>query len=84
MTLDLRGGKAAAFSFLRALRILRNAVSLGGVESLACHPRTTTHSELSPEDLDQAGVTDSLVRISIGVEDWRDLLRDIKEALDSL
>ena len=51
---------------------------------LACHPRTTTHSELSPEDLDQAGVTDSLVRISIGVEDWRDLLRDIQEALDSL
>jgi cystathionine beta-lyase/cystathionine gamma-synthase len=84
MTLDLRGGKPAAFAFLRSLHILRNAVSLGGVESLACHPRTTTHSELSIEDLERSGITDSLVRISIGVEDWRDLLRDMKDALDSL
>ncbi|HEU4401854.1 MAG TPA: PLP-dependent transferase [Candidatus Polarisedimenticolia bacterium] len=83
ITLDLRGGKAAAFTFLRSLRILRDAVSLGGVESLACHPRTTTHSELSEADLEVAEVTDSLVRISIGVEDWRDLLRDIREALDA-
>src|SRR3989449_8197686 len=70
--------------FLRSLRILRDAVSLGGVESLACHPRTTTHSELSPEDLELAGITDGLVRISVGVEDWRDLQRDIREALDVL
>ena len=84
LTLDLRGGKPAAFAFLKGLRILRNAVSLGGVESLACHPRTTTHSELSEEDLDRAGVGDGLVRISIGVEDWRDLLRDITEALDAV
>jgi cystathionine beta-lyase/cystathionine gamma-synthase len=83
MTLDLRGGRPAAFAFLRALRIARNAVSLGGVESLACHPRTTTHSEMTPEDLDRAGIADSLVRISVGVEDWRDLLRDVREALDA-
>jgi cystathionine beta-lyase/cystathionine gamma-synthase len=81
MTLDFRGGRRAAFAFLGALHIARNAVSLGGVESLACHPRTTTHSELTPEDLDRAGIGDSLVRISVGVEDWRDLLRDIKDAL---
>ena len=84
LTLDLKGGKTAAFSFLRSLHILRDAVSLGGVESLACHPRTTTHSELSEEDLERAGISDSLVRISIGIEDWRDLQRDIKNALDSL
>jgi methionine-gamma-lyase len=84
MTLDLQGGKKAAFTFLRSLRILRDAVSLGGVESLACHPLTTTHSELSAEELALAGITDSLVRISIGVEDWRDLQRDIKDALDTL
>src|SRR5207245_7586764 len=54
MTLDLHGGKKAAFSFLRSLHILRDAVSLGGVESLACHPRTTTHSELSPEEIGRA------------------------------
>jgi methionine-gamma-lyase len=84
MTLDLKGGKTAAFAFLRSLHILRDAVSLGGVESLACHPRTTTHSELSEADLERAGVSDSLVRISIGIEDWRDLQRDIKDALDTL
>ncbi len=84
MTLDLKGGKKAAFAFLRSLRILRDAVSLGGVESLSCHPRTTTHSELSPGDLELAGITDGLVRISIGIEDWRDLLRDIRDALDAI
>jgi methionine-gamma-lyase len=81
---DLKGGKAAAFDFLRRLRITRNAVSLGGVESLACHPATTTHSELSREELQQYGVTDALVRISVGVEDWRDLLAEYTAALDAL
>ncbi len=82
--LDLRGGKAAAFTLLRSLRIIHNAVSLGGVESLACHPRTTTHSELSEEELQMAGIGDGLVRISIGIEDWRDLLRDIQDALGAI
>ncbi len=84
ISLELRGGRAAAFSFLRSLRIVRDAVSLGGVESLACHPRTTTHSELSDEELDHAGVGESLVRLSVGIEDWRDLLADVREALDTI
>jgi methionine-gamma-lyase len=83
-SLELRGGKRAAFDFLRHLKIVRDAVSLGGVESLACHPATTTHSEMSEEELLAAGIADSLVRISIGVEDRRDLLNDIRVALDSL
>ncbi|MBI2394105.1 MAG: PLP-dependent transferase [Deltaproteobacteria bacterium] len=82
--MELRGGKSAAFEVLRRLRIARNAVSLGGVESLACHPATTTHSEMSPEAQEAAGVTQSLVRVSVGVEDWRDLLRDLQEALDAV
>ena len=49
ISLDLKGGKAAAFDFLRHLRIARNAVSLGGVETLVCHPRTTTHSNWTQE-----------------------------------
>ncbi len=81
-SMELKGGKAAAFEFLRRLRIAHNAVSLGGMESLACHPASTTHSEMSPEEQTQAGVTDDLVRVSVGVEDWRDLLRDFKDALD--
>jgi methionine-gamma-lyase len=81
---EVKGGKPAAFDFLRRLRIARNAVSLGGVETLACHPATTTHSEMSPSELTQFGITDGLVRISVGVEDWRDLLADFKSALDAL
>ena len=82
LSLDLKGGKKAAFEFLRLVRLARNAVSLGGVETLACHPKTTTHSGFTPEEFAQAGVTDGLVRVSIGIEDWRDLLEDFTQALD--
>jgi cystathionine beta-lyase/cystathionine gamma-synthase len=81
---ELRGGKKAAFEFLRRLRIAKNAVSLGGVETLACHPATTTHSEMTPEERARYGVGDSLVRISVGVEDWRDLLAEFKGALEAV
>jgi cystathionine beta-lyase/cystathionine gamma-synthase len=84
ITLEIQGGKRAAFDFLRHLKIAKNAVSLGGVETLACHPATTTHSEMSEEDLKAAGITDAMVRISVGVEDWRDLLYDFRQALDAL
>jgi cystathionine beta-lyase/cystathionine gamma-synthase len=81
MTLEFKGGKAAAFDFLRTLTIARNAVSLGAVESLACHPLTTTHSELSADELADADVNESMVRVSVGTEHWRDLLEDFLHAL---
>jgi methionine-gamma-lyase len=81
LSIELRGGKQAAFEFLRHIRIARNAVSLGGVETLVCHPKTTTHSGFTEEEFAQAGVTDALVRVSVGVEDWRDLLSDFEQAL---
>jgi methionine-gamma-lyase len=83
-SLDLRGGKKAAFDFLRNLKLARNAVSLGGVETLVCHPKTTTHSGFTEEQFAQAGVTDGLVRVSIGIEDWRDLLADFEQALEAV
>ena len=82
LSFELRGGKRAAFEFLRRLRIAKNAVSLGGVETLACHPASTTHSELSADEKARHGVTDALVRISVGVEDWRDLLAEFQAALE--
>ena len=82
--LDFHGGREAAFSFLRNLRITRNAVSLGGVESLACHPKTTTHSGMTPQELYEAGIDDGLVRVSVGIEDWRDLLADFEQALERI
>ena len=80
-SVDFQGGKEAAFDFLRHVRIARNAVSLGGVESLTCHPKSTTHSGMSEAELAESGVTDGLVRISVGIEDWRDLLADFEQAL---
>ena len=83
-SLDFHGGRHTAFSFLRHLRIARNAVSLGGVETLACHPKTTTHSGMSKEEMERAGIGDGLVRVSVGIEDWRDLLADFEQALDTV
>ncbi len=84
ISMDLNGGKTAAFEFLRHIKLAHNAVSLGGMETLVCHPATTTHSGCSPKEKEIAGITDGLVRISVGVEDWRDLLRDFEQALDHI
>ncbi len=81
-SLELNAGKPAAFDFLRHLEIGRNAVSLGGVETLACHPKTTTHSGFTEQEFADAGVTDGLVRVSVGIEHWRDLLSDFERALE--
>jgi cystathionine beta-lyase/cystathionine gamma-synthase len=83
-SIELKGGKRGAFEFLRNLKLGRNAVSLGGVETLACHPKTTTHSGYTEEESRLAGVTDGLVRVSVGIEHWRDLLADFEQALDAV
>jgi methionine-gamma-lyase len=83
-SIDFHGGRDAAFAFLRNLKIASNAVSLGGVETLVCHPKTTTHSGMSPEELEKARIGDGLVRISVGIEDWRDLLADFEQALEKI
>lgn len=84
ISIEVEGGQEAAFRFLDALTIARLAVSLGSVETLATHPKTTTSSEMSPGDMDRAGITDGLVRLSIGVEYWRDLADDFEQALDGI
>jgi len=81
-SIAIEDGKRGAFEFLRRLKIARNAVSLGGIETLACHPKTTTHSELRDEEQELAEITDALVRISIGTEHWKDLIADFEAALE--
>ncbi len=83
ISFELAGGRGAAFRFLNHLQIVKLAVSLGGVESLACHPRSTTASEMSEEDLAAGGITEGLVRLSVGVEYWRDIASDLRRALDA-
>ena len=80
-SIELHGGKPAAFEFLRRLKLAYMAVSLGGVETLVCHPKTTTHSGFTDAQFAENGITDGLVRVSVGIEDWRDLLADFEQAL---
>jgi methionine-gamma-lyase len=79
-TLDL-DSTSAAMGFLDRLKVFQRAVSLGGYESLACHPASTTHAALGEESRRQAGITPGLVRISVGVEPMQELLDDLMGAL---
>lgn len=81
---DLKEGKAAAFALLDNVRLIKLAVSLGGTESLMCHPGSTTHSSV-PEDVrKKIGFTDGLVRLSIGIENADDLVEDLRQALEKV
>ncbi|HEX7373857.1 MAG TPA: cystathionine gamma-synthase family protein [Steroidobacteraceae bacterium] len=77
----LQGGEAEAFRFLDGLQVIKLAVSLGGTESLVSHPASTTHSGVPKVTRDRLGVTDSMVRISIGIEHPDDLIADLAQAL---
>jgi methionine-gamma-lyase len=80
-SLFVKGGEAEAFRFLDALKIAKLAVSLGGTETLASHPAAMTHLSVPPARKAQLGITDNLVRISIGIEDADDLIADFDQAL---
>lgn len=82
LSFRLRGGVEAADRMLDALRLPTNAPSLGGVESLITRPVKTSHAGMSPEDRERIGVTDDLVRLSVGIEDADDLVRDFSQALE--
>jgi methionine-gamma-lyase len=80
-SLFIRGGEAESFKFLDSLKIAKLAVSLGGTETLASHPAAMTHLSVPQERKDRLGITDNLVRISIGIEDPQDLIADFEQAL---
>ncbi len=81
ISFEVTGGEEEAFRFLNALQLVKLAVSLGGTESLAEHPGTMTHADVSPEDQLGMGITPSLVRLSVGVEHPDDLIADLEQAL---
>ncbi|OUS06859.1 O-succinylhomoserine sulfhydrylase [Rhodobacterales bacterium 52_120_T64] len=81
IALDIKGGQAATFKFLNALNIILLSNNLGDAKSLVTHPATTTHQRLTPEMRADLGITDGLVRISVGLEDAGDLIDDILQAL---
>jgi O-succinylhomoserine sulfhydrylase len=84
VTFELKGGKAAAYAFLNGLKIIDISNNLGDAKSLATHPATTTHKLFDEAVRMELGVTPGLVRLSVGIEDYEDLARDIGAALDAV
>lgn len=80
----IKGGEEESFKFLDTLKIAKLAVSLGGTETLASHPASMTHLSVAQERKDKLGITDNLVRISIGIEDPGDLIADFEQALAAI
>ena len=78
---ELKGGMEAGMRFMDALQLVTRAVSLGDCESLAQHPASMTHSTYTPEERAACGISEGLVRLSIGLEDIEDILADITQAL---
>jgi methionine-gamma-lyase len=78
----IRGGQAEAFRMLNRLQVMKLAVSLGGTETLISHPASTTHSGVPAETRARLGVTEALIRLSVGIENADDLVADLEQALD--
>lgn len=84
IAVELKGGKKAAFTFMNALRIFDISNNLGNAKSIVTHPASTTHASIGAPERKKLGISDSLVRLSIGIEDVRDLEADILEALKAV
>ncbi len=81
---EIAGGKEAAFRFCNALEIILISNNLGDAKTIATHPATTTHQRLSPEQRADLGISDGLIRLSVGIEDTDDLVADLLQALDAV
>ena len=81
---EVKGGEAGAFRCLDALSVIKLAVSLGGTESLASHPAAMTHSGVPEEVRRRLGISESMVRLSVGIEDAQDLVEDLRQALEKV
>ena len=84
LSFGIKGGLAAGTQLIDALQMILRLVNIGDAKSLACHPASTTHRQLSPEELATAGVSEDLVRISVGIEHVDDIIADIDQALDQV
>jgi len=83
LSFGIKGGAVAGGKFIDALQLILRLVNIGDAKSLACHPATTTHRQLSPTELASAGVSEDLVRLSIGIEHIDDIIADIEQALEA-
>ena len=81
VSFELKGGKEAAWRLIDSTRLISITANLGDTKSTITHPATTTHGRLTPEQRAEAGISDGLIRISVGLEDIEDLKRDLTQGL---
>jgi len=81
MSFGVKGGEAAGAKFIDALKLILRLVNIGDAKSLACHPASTTHRQLGPEELAAAGVSPDMIRLSVGIEHIDDIIADVDQAL---
>ncbi|MEE0032903.1 MAG: PLP-dependent transferase, partial [Agathobaculum butyriciproducens] len=81
-TFDIKGGKEAAFKFIDKLQIFSLLANVADVKSLVIHPATTTHSQLTAEELEDQGIHQGTIRLSIGTENINDILADLEQAFN--
>jgi O-acetylhomoserine (thiol)-lyase len=81
LSFGIKGGREAGAKFIDALQLTVRLVNIGDAKTLACHPATTTHRQLSPDELATAGVSEDMVRLSIGIEHIDDIVADLEQAL---
>ena len=84
LSFDVVGGEPEAFTFLNSLKHIKLAVSLGGTESLAEHPASMTHSDVPYDEKQALHITDKMVRLSIGIENPKDIIWDLEQALEKV
>ena len=84
VSFDVKGGEEQAFRLLNSLKLIKLAVSLGGTESLAEHPATMTHAGVDPHHREEMHITEKLIRLSIGVENYNDIIWDLEQALQQV
>jgi len=84
MTFGVRGGFEAGKSFYDALRLVKRLVNIGDAKSLACHPASTTHRQMTPDEQRKAGVLPETIRISVGIEHIDDIVEDLDQALQAV
>lgn len=84
LSFDIKGGEKEAFKFLNSMKLIKLAVSLGSTESLAEHPASMTHADVDPELREKMSITDKMIRLSVGVENYKDIIWDIEQALEQV
>src|SRR5206468_8989094 len=84
MTFGVKGGVAAGTKFYDALKLVKRLVNMGDAKSLACHPASTTHRQMTVEEQRKAGVSPEMIRLSVGIEHVDDIIADLDQALEAM